>query len=212
MTDTELTRLLAGRDPGVLDARSCCGILVPLIRQQDGLHLLYEVRASTLHSQPGEVCFPGGRAEPGEAPLHCALRETQEELGIPPQHIRVLGALDFVPHRNGRVLYPFLALIGPEGLEAMSPNAQEVDRVFTASLSALNETKPHTYHYTLTPNTADFPCELANIPRDYPWAQGVEQGVIYRWQDFAIWGLTGRITRHVLNLINESGVRPDGAD
>ena len=211
MTDLELTRLLAGRAPGIMGARSCCGILVPLVRRQDGLHLLYELRASTLHSQPSEVCFPGGRAEPGETPLDCALRETFEELGIDPQHIRVLGPLDFVPQRSGRVLYPFLAFIEPEGFEAISPNPEEVDRVFTVPLSQLSNIEPTPYRYNLTPtNTADFPYELANLRRDYPWSVGVEEGVIYRWQEFAIWGLTGRITRHVLDLIQESGVQPNG--
>ena len=58
-----LTRLLARRQPGLMDATGRYAVLVPLVEGEEGLSLLYEVRARTLRRQPGEVCFPGGRIE-----------------------------------------------------------------------------------------------------------------------------------------------------
>ena len=58
--------------------------------------------------------------------------------------------------------------------------------------------------YELIPNPGeDFPYERIGIPRDYRWQKGVETGPVYPWRDKAIWGLTGRITRHVLSLLDE---------
>ena len=56
-----LTRLLARRQPGLMDATGRYAVLVPMVEGEEGLSLLYEVRAHTLRRQPGEVCFPGGR-------------------------------------------------------------------------------------------------------------------------------------------------------
>ena len=67
LTD-DLSRLLAGRKPDLMDKRGEFSVLVPLVEGDEGLSLLYEVRAKTMHSQPGEICFPGGRAEGNETP------------------------------------------------------------------------------------------------------------------------------------------------
>ena len=61
-------------------------ILIPWVATGEGDALLLEVR-SQLVRQPGEVCFPGGRAEPGESAVEAAVRETCEELGISPDTI-----------------------------------------------------------------------------------------------------------------------------
>ena len=106
-----LERCLQERAPGMMDATGRYAVLVPLVQGEDGLSLLYEVRARSMKRQPGEVCFPGGRMERGETAQECALRETQEELGIPASAIRVLGQLDFLAHRANFIMYPVLALV-----------------------------------------------------------------------------------------------------
>ena len=74
-----LREALSHRSPGPIDGRPPCAVLVPLIRHNGENCLLFEVRSPALKWQPGEVCFPGGRMEPGEPALACALRETEEE-------------------------------------------------------------------------------------------------------------------------------------
>ena len=185
-----------------MDAGARFGVLVPLVEREDGLHVLYEVRALTLRRQPGEVCFPGGKIEGEETPEECALRETWEELGIPASAIQVLGRLDFIAHRANFIMYPILALVDREAAEHMTLNRREVDHTFLVPLSHLLTTQPLEYDYKLIPETGEgFPYELVGIPRDYRWQAGGENVPVYPWEGHAIWGMTGRITRHLARLI-----------
>ena len=204
MTLSQLQTRLSARTPSPLDITARYAVFVPLVELEGELHLLYEVRAATLRSQPGEVCFPGGRMEAGESAEVCALRETFEELDISESAVRVLGPLDFICHRKGFVMYPILALVDTDAVRRMNPNPAEVNETFLIPVSALRAIPTEEYRYELLPVPGeDFPYERIGIPRDYPWQPGVETGPIYPWQGKAVWGLTGRITRHVLSVLSE---------
>ena len=189
--------------PGLLDGKRSYGVLVPLVEQEGEYFLLYEVRAQTLRRQPGEVCFPGGRMDGEESPEECAVRETGEELGIPKEEIQILGELDFVAYRDNSVLYPVLGVISQKGFQNMRPNPDEVGETFLVPLNYLLNTPPLEYEYELIPTPAkNFPYELLNIPRDYRWRNGYENVAVYPWEGKAIWGMTGRITRHFVQLVS----------
>lgn len=199
-----IKKKVSARTPGLMDCQRFFAVLVPLVRRQDGLYLLYEVRARTMHTQPGEVCFPGGKMEPGETAQQCALRETWEELAIPEENIHLLGQLDFIAHRANFLMQPVLAVVEEEALEKMKLNPAEVDETFLVPLSYLLEHSPVEYEYPLVPSPGeDFPYELVGIPRSYPWRAGRENVPVYTWQGHPIWGLTARITRHLVRLLNE---------
>lgn len=199
-----MERVIRERTPGLMDASRSYAVLVPLVEREGAWYLLYEVRAMSMRRQPGEVCFPGGATEPGESPEECALRETSEELAIPREKIRLLGRLDFVAHRAGFLMQPVLGVVDTEAAAQMIPNPSEVDHTFLVPLSYLMETEPLEYEYRLEANPGEnFPYELIGIPRDYPWQAGVERGPIYRWDSHVVWGLTGRITRNLLQLLKK---------
>lgn len=201
-----LARLLEGRTPGLMDATGRYAVLVPLVEREDGWYLLYEVRARSMRRQPGEVCFPGGRMEGAESPEACALRETEEELSIPPSAVRILGRLDFIAHRANFIMYPILGLVDARAVDHMTLNPGEVDETFLVPMRHLLETEPLEYSYKLIPQTGEgFPYELIGIPRDYRWQPGGENVPVYPWEGHAIWGLTGRITRHLAALLREMG-------
>ena len=204
-----LSRLLEGRTPGLMDATGRYAVLVPLVEREDGWYLLYEVRARSMRRQPGEVCFPGGRMEGAESPEACALRETEEELSIPSSAVRILGRLDFIAHRANFIMYPILALVDAQAVDRMTLNPGEVDETFLVPVRHLLETEPLEYSYQLIPQPVEgFPYELVGIPRDYRWQPGNENVPVYPWEGHAIWGLTGRITRHLVALLREMGPEP----
>ena len=69
-------------------------VLVPLLEKDGAVHVLLTRRQDDLRHHAGQVSFPGGRLEPGEASREAALREAQEEIGLDPAHVDVLGRLD----------------------------------------------------------------------------------------------------------------------
>ena len=200
----EIACQLQGREPGLMDASSRYAVLVPLVEREDGVYVLYEVRSASLRRQPGEVCFPGGRMEPGESPEQCALRETGEELGISVDEIEVLGRLDFIAHRANFIMYPVLARTPKKLLSQMKPNPAEVGETFLVPVDYLLDNPPQEYTYSLIPDTPeDFPYELIGIPKDYRWQRGGETVPVYPWPGHTIWGLTGRITRHLTGWLEK---------
>lgn len=196
-----LRRRFDGHTPSLLGERHSYAVLCPLVEREDGLHLLYEVRARAL-SQPGEVCFPGGRMEPGESPEACALRETEEELAIPPSEITLLGTPDFICNQAGFLLRPVLGVVSPAGFAALHPSPAEVAQVFTAPLSFFRTTPPEPWYYDLLPRVPeDFPYEAVGIPRDYPWARGRVEVPVWYWQGHAVWGMTARLTAQIIRAL-----------
>ena len=207
MNRDALQTLLQNREPGLMDATGRYAVLVPLAQGPKGPSLHYEVRAKTLRRQPGEVCFPGGRLEKGERPEQCALRELEEELAIPPAAVQVLGRLDFIAHRANFIMYPILGWVEDWGISRLSPSPAEVEETFFVPLSHLKQNPPLEYTYQLMPAPAEnLPYDVIGITRDYKWQPGGENVPVYPWEGRAIWGLTGRITRHLLQLLEEAGL------
>ncbi|MEA2199057.1 MAG: hypothetical protein QOJ25_3108 [Solirubrobacteraceae bacterium] len=90
-------------------------VLVPLYLEGGEFHAVLTRRHSDLRRHPGEISFPGGRAEHGEHDLRTtALRETEEEIGLPVAEVEILGALQPTPTiATGYAIYPFVGMIEP---------------------------------------------------------------------------------------------------
>ena len=155
MTAEEFKARWAGHVPRLQGLTGEYAVLVPLVERPEGLCLLYEVRAGSLDRQPGEVCFPGGRMEPGEDPAACALRETWEELGIPPGRVEVVAQLDFLTHQGGFAMYPVLGVVDPS--VPVVPGPAEVAEAFYVPVDWLRANFPvgETGLYTFTDNFGD---------------------------------------------------------
>ena len=83
-------------------------VLVPVAETAEGRCLLFEKRSAHLRRQPGEICFPGGKLEPGETAASCAVRETVEELRVTRSQIDILGPGDVFVSPFNIIIYPFI--------------------------------------------------------------------------------------------------------
>jgi len=120
-------------------------VLVPIIERAAGLHVLFTLRASHLPSHAGQVSFPGGRAEAGDADaVATALRETEEEVGLLRTFVTVAGALDPYETGTGFSIRPIVGFVR-EGFE-LQPDAREVAEIFEVPLHFLMNPENHERH------------------------------------------------------------------
>ncbi len=111
-------------------------VLVPLVERGAGLNVVLTRRAARLAHHPGQVAFPGGKQDDGDADAAAAaLREAEEEIGLPPASVRLLGALD--PHETVThfLVTPFVGLVTRPFQPR--PDRAEVDEVFEVPLGFL---------------------------------------------------------------------------
>lgn len=115
----------------------CAAVLVPLIWENDEWHLLYTRRTDRVESHKGQVSFPGGACDEGETtPEETALREAEEEIGLNPDHVRVLGRLvNMITVSNFRVT-PVVGVI-KKWPTVFRVGEHEVARIFTIPLGWL---------------------------------------------------------------------------
>jgi 8-oxo-dGTP pyrophosphatase MutT (NUDIX family) len=132
-----LRRALAAREPRrlTLGKRTAAAVLIPLFERDAEAHVWLVRRPETMRSHGGQVAFPGGKSDPADDSLRAtALREAEEELGIPVASVDVLGALDDYLTITGFVVSPWVAWV-PSNLE-VRPNPSEVSRAFAPPLRA----------------------------------------------------------------------------
>lgn len=189
-----------GHKPTLLGLKSASAVLIPLVEVNDELSILYEVRSANI-AQPGEVCFPGGRMEPNETPIQCALRETQEELGIPAEDIELIAELDFLHIRGDRLLYPVLGTIKEASLARLFLSPNEVADTFTVPLSWLRDHPPQVYRHRQKVEVPGFPLDAVHIDENYRWADHLLEVPIYHGLPYTLWGMTARMTMYLIETL-----------
>ena len=131
--------LLTPEEAAALDApgQTDAAVLVPLFEDGGHLHAVLTRRREDLRHHPGEISFPGGRQDfPEEDLLQTALREAEEEVGLPPQDVELVGALPPTPtFVSGYRIRPFVGVI--EAGRAWTLQPTEVDAVLELALDDL---------------------------------------------------------------------------
>jgi len=126
----------AAREDGVPQTLKPAAVLVPVVARDEGLTLLLTRRTDHLHDHPGQISFPGGRVDAGDtSPTATALREAEEEIGLPPQRIQLLGELPLYRTITGFEVTPVVGLVTPPLELALDPF--EVAEAFEVPLSFL---------------------------------------------------------------------------
>lgn len=187
-------------------------VLIPILEEADTLQILLEVRSFRLHSQPGEICFPGGRIEKGETPLEAALRETREELLLKEEQISILGEL---PRTTGPSLAPLYVFAGLIMNYRESFSEEEVAYIMKVPLQYFLEHEPEHHRVRLKsiPDD-DFPYDLIPGGRDYRWREksynipfyrGIRAGQEDSPEGPVLWGMTARVLDQFAKLLKNDG-------
>ncbi len=163
--------------PGSTDA----AVLIPLFEREGELHAVFTERGADLHRHGGEISFPGGRRDrPDEDLRATALREAQEEIGLAPEAVELVGALSptgtFVTSYR---IHPFVGVIEPEPEWVLQPT--EVAAVLELSLPAL----------------------LRGYEAKRLWSRGVPfKTPTYTIDGDFVWGATARIVEELLDRLS----------
>jgi 8-oxo-dGTP pyrophosphatase MutT (NUDIX family) len=127
-------------------ARRPASVLVPIVQRPQELSVLFTRRTANLRDHSGQISFPGGRAEPHDAsPEATALREAEEEIGLDPRRVEVLGKLSDYHTRTDYRVTPVVGLVAT-GFE-LRLDAREVEEVFEVPLSFLLDPAHHERHW-----------------------------------------------------------------
>jgi 8-oxo-dGTP pyrophosphatase MutT (NUDIX family) len=158
-------------------------VLIPLVAQSGVPHVVLTRRADHMRNHKGEVSFPGGRMEPGETPAQAAMREASEEIALDSKLLQVVGELEpiatFVSNSH---ITPVVAHVN--GSPELTPDPSEVARVFTVPLFELARSDTYRNEWWQTP-------------------RGDINIHFFELDDETIWGATGRLLHHVLDIVTK---------
>jgi|TARA_R100000501_G_scaffold17911_1_gene34705 8-oxo-dGTP pyrophosphatase MutT (NUDIX family) len=191
ITPDEVRRRLADYTPGAFSDRLSAddygqdrppqalkpaAVLIPIIAHPDGATLLMTVRNERMNRHAGQVAFPGGRADAGETPVETALREAEEEVGLSPRSVEVVGRIDDYTTGTGYLITPIVGIVAPG--QHLTPHEAEVSDMFELPLErALNGD----YH----------------IENSAEWRGRVRTYYSVDWEPQNVWGATAGI---IVNL------------
>jgi 8-oxo-dGTP pyrophosphatase MutT (NUDIX family) len=161
-------------------------VLIPLV-DRDEPCIVFTKRTEELPRHPGEISFPGGLRHDGDRDLlETALRETEEELGLSPTDVEILGALEpFLTYTTGFWVMPFVGWLTRD--PAFSPSPAEIDAVLEFPLRLLSEIER----------------EVEWRREDFEWT-----GFVYEIEGHTIWGATGRMLHEFLEIIRKESSWP----
>jgi 8-oxo-dGTP pyrophosphatase MutT (NUDIX family) len=158
-------------------------VVAPLFVRAGEPHVLLTKRPATLRRHAGQISFPGGARDASDpTPLHAALRELEEELGISAPSVQVLGMLDEIPTITRFRIQPFVGLIPPD--LTYRPSAEEIDEIIEIPLRHLIDPTIHRVEQRFVSEQEH---EL-----DY-----------YEYGAHLVWGATARILRNLLLILRE---------
>ncbi len=174
-----------------IDAResTAASVLVPIVQRPQPTVLL-TLRTAHLYDHPGQISFPGGRADAGDLDATAtALREAEEEIGLAAGDVHVLGSLPLYTTGTGFVVTPVIALVETDF--RIVRDTFEVEEVFEVPLQFLMDPANHRHHRVA----------IAGIDRDFlsmPWSTTAADGSQRR---YFIWGATASMLRNLYRML-----------
>ncbi len=184
--DEKLAQILNSREKNFLapNGTVTAAVLVPIFAKNGRWHVLLTKRSELVEHHRGEISFPGGKLDPGDPNLlSCALRETSEEVGLAPEHVRILGELDdfYTMATNFRVV-PFVGVI-PHPYEFVT-SIREIAGLISVPLDVFFDPGRRSHAVWMFRGQ---PVEV----------------ISYDWEGHNIWGATARILKHFTELVEQ---------
>ncbi|XP_066505679.1 peroxisomal coenzyme A diphosphatase NUDT7 [Hoplias malabaricus] len=174
-----------------LPALQKASVLIPLFVREEKVYVLLTLRSVELRHNAGEVCFPGGKSDRNDRDeIHTALREAEEEIGLPPDGVEVVCRLSPVLNQRGLLVTPVVGFIS-ESFQAC-PNPAEVSDVFSVPLDLFLKDVHHSAYPISNTSTMTHCFNLTD-----PLTKKVYQ----------IWGLTAIL--NILLAVLVFGRKPD---
>ena len=196
-----IKNIVENSKPKLIDVYHRYSVLIPIINISGKSHILYEVRAKKLKSQPGEICFPGGKMEMGESIIDAAKRETMEELNLKDDDIEIYGSGDYLVSPFNSVIYTVIGEIKKE-FKNINYSTDEVDSIFTVPIDFFLNNNPDVYENKLKFDASvNFPYHLIPGGKNYNFKRGVDNTLFYKYNDKVIWGLTAKMTKNFIDKI-----------
>lgn len=204
MDKLEYLNKFKNRKSVIMENYKDSSVLLPLVKVDGELHILFEVRAKTLRSQPGDVSLPGGKRDEGESTLETAIRETEEELNIGRNKINIIGTLDYIVMSYGMTIYGYVGILEDVDINNINYNKDEVDHVFTVPVSFFKENVPERYTLELKLiHDEEFPYHLIKNGKKYKWKDRKEIIRFYRYNEYTIWGITAAFIENFIDILED---------
>lgn len=168
---------------GLTEPLTPAAVLVGLVQRDKGMTVLLTRRTESLSSHGGQISFPGGRVEPHDgAPVATALRETEEEIGLSPTRVEILGRLANYVVGSGYRITPVVGFIDPP--ERFTRDEREVAEIFEVPLETVMGHE--NYHRESM--------RIKNIDRSY---------YVLPYGEYRIWGATASILANLRDTLSD---------
>ena len=179
----DLSRVAAYSPTSSADGGHEAAVLAPVIERDGDPHLLFTKRADHLGEHPGQMSFPGGGREPSDEDLLAtAKREANEEIGLRPEEVDVVGQLDDLPTVTRYRVRPFVTRVPDRDYE---PDEREVAEIAILPVSGLTDLDNY-----------------ESERREHP-DHGEVRVHFFHVGGFTVWGATGRIVVQLLELTTD---------
>ncbi|MGI6203745.1 MAG: EamA family transporter [Anaerovoracaceae bacterium] len=207
--ENELDVIFSGRQSRAADVRRYFACVIPLVMVDGKDCLLFEIRSKGELHIPGEICFPGGEMQPGEAPEQCVRREASEELGLDNRGIRIISQMDTYHGVTGVKIYCFVGRIDESAVDTVLDTvyrSDEVREVFTVPAEFFIENDPHMHHLDVIQRNTDDTLndEIGVGERGYDWYKGRRDIPVYSYDGHSIWGVTAILIKDFVGIVRNA--------